>query len=47
VTNYLARQVIEAAGRLPDAAKTNFPAKQQTPQNYFLDFNWNSEIEIA
>jgi len=25
VTNYLARQVIEAAGRLPDAAKTSFP----------------------
>ena len=33
VTNYLARQVIEAAGRLPDAAKTSFPAKQLTPQN--------------
>jgi len=33
VTNYLARQVIEAAGRLPDAAKTAFPAKQLTPQN--------------
>src|SRR5215470_11933753 len=33
VTNYLARQVIEAAGRLPDAAKTNFPAKQPVPQN--------------
>jgi peptidyl-prolyl cis-trans isomerase SurA len=33
VTNYLARQVIEAAGRLPDAAKTSFPAKQTTPQN--------------
>jgi peptidyl-prolyl cis-trans isomerase SurA len=32
VTNYLARQVIEAAGRLPDAAKTNFPSKN-TPQN--------------
>ncbi len=27
VTNYLAQQVIEAAGKLPDAAKTNFPAK--------------------
>jgi peptidyl-prolyl cis-trans isomerase SurA len=33
VTNYLARQVIEAAGRLPDAAKTSFPPKQTTPQN--------------
>jgi len=33
VTNYLARQVIEAAGRLPDAAKTSFPAKQATGQN--------------
>src|SRR5215475_4224903 len=33
VTNYLARQVIEAAGKLPDAAKTTFPAKQTTPQN--------------
>lgn len=27
VTNYLAQQVIEAAGKLPDAAKTNFPPK--------------------
>jgi peptidyl-prolyl cis-trans isomerase SurA len=27
VTNYLAQQVIEAAGKLPDAAKTAFPAK--------------------
>jgi peptidyl-prolyl cis-trans isomerase SurA len=27
VTNYLAQQVIEAAGKLPDAAKTDFPAK--------------------
>jgi len=26
-TNYLAQQVIEAAGRLPDAAKTTLPAK--------------------
>jgi peptidyl-prolyl cis-trans isomerase SurA len=33
VTNYLARQVIEAAGKLPDAAKTSFPTKQGTPQN--------------
>jgi len=33
VTNYLARQVIEAAGRLPDAAKTSFPAKTGAPQN--------------
>ena len=33
VTNYLARQVIEAAGKLPDAAKTSFPAKQVVPQN--------------
>src|SRR5882762_969038 len=33
VTNYLARQVIEAAGKLPEAAKTTFPAKQTTPQN--------------
>ncbi|MBS1840272.1 MAG: SurA N-terminal domain-containing protein [Acidobacteria bacterium] len=33
VTNYLARQVIEAAGRLPDAAKTNFPSKTGAPQN--------------
>jgi peptidyl-prolyl cis-trans isomerase SurA len=27
VTNYLAQQVIEAAGKLPDAAKTSFPPK--------------------
>ncbi len=27
VTNYLAQQVIEAAGKLPDAAKTDFPPK--------------------
>jgi peptidyl-prolyl cis-trans isomerase SurA len=27
VTNYLAEQVIESAGKLPDAAKTDFPAK--------------------
>lgn len=27
VTNYLAQQVIEAAGKLPDAAKTDFPQK--------------------
>ena len=27
VTNYLAQQIIEAAGKLPDAAKTEFPAK--------------------
>jgi len=27
VTNYLAEQVIEAAGKLPDAAKTTMPAK--------------------
>ena len=33
VTNYLARQVIEAAGKLPDAAKTSFPSKQAAPQN--------------
>ncbi|HYK38544.1 MAG TPA: peptidylprolyl isomerase [Candidatus Eremiobacteraceae bacterium] len=33
ITNYLARQVIEAAGRLPDAAKTNFPSRTGAPQN--------------
>jgi peptidyl-prolyl cis-trans isomerase SurA len=33
VTNYLARQVIEAAGKLPEAAKTSFPSKQTAPQN--------------
>lgn len=27
VTNYLAQQIIEAAGKLPGAAKTDFPAK--------------------
>jgi peptidyl-prolyl cis-trans isomerase SurA len=27
VTNYLAQQVMEAAGKLPDAAKTDFPSK--------------------
>ncbi|HYL61582.1 MAG TPA: SurA N-terminal domain-containing protein [Candidatus Methylomirabilis sp.] len=27
VTNYLAQQIIEAAGKLPDAAKTDFPEK--------------------
>lgn len=27
VTNYLAQQVIEASGKLPDAAKTSFPPK--------------------
>jgi peptidyl-prolyl cis-trans isomerase SurA len=27
VTNYLALQVMEAAGKLPDAAKTDFPSK--------------------
>jgi hypothetical protein len=27
VTNYLAQQVIESAGKLPDAAKTDFPSK--------------------
>lgn len=27
VTNYLAQQIIEAAGKLPDAAKTQFPEK--------------------
>lgn len=27
VTNYLAQQIIEAAGKLPDAAKTDMPAK--------------------
>jgi peptidyl-prolyl cis-trans isomerase SurA len=27
VTNYLAQQIIEAAGKLPDAAKTDFPQK--------------------
>ena len=27
VTNYLAQQIIEAAGKLPDAAKTNIPEK--------------------
>ncbi|MBZ5539327.1 MAG: SurA N-terminal domain-containing protein [Acidobacteriia bacterium] len=28
VSNYLAQQVIEAAGKLPDAAKSNMPVKQ-------------------
>lgn len=32
VTNYLARQVIEASGKLPDAAKTSFPVKSAAPQ---------------
>jgi peptidyl-prolyl cis-trans isomerase SurA len=27
VTNYLAQQIIESAGKLPDAARTDFPAK--------------------
>jgi peptidyl-prolyl cis-trans isomerase SurA len=27
VTNYLAEQILEAAGKLPDAAKTDFPAR--------------------
>ncbi|MGC1620001.1 MAG: SurA N-terminal domain-containing protein [Candidatus Acidiferrum sp.] len=27
VTNYLAQQIIESSGKLPDAAKTDFPAK--------------------
>jgi peptidyl-prolyl cis-trans isomerase SurA len=27
VTNYLAQQIIESAGKLPDAAKTDFPVK--------------------
>ncbi len=27
VTNYLAQQIIESAGKLPEAAKTDFPAK--------------------
>jgi peptidyl-prolyl cis-trans isomerase SurA len=31
VTNYLARQVVEAAGKLPDAAKITFPAKPAQP----------------
>ena len=31
VTNYLAQQVIEAAGKLPDAAKTDFPGKTAAP----------------
>jgi peptidyl-prolyl cis-trans isomerase SurA len=33
VTNYLARQVIEAAGKLPDAAKSTAPPKQEKPQD--------------
>ncbi len=35
VTNYLAQQVVEAAGKLPDAAKSTLPpvAKPQTPTN--------------
>jgi len=31
VTNYLAQQVIEAAGKLPDAAKTSLPPPKQQP----------------
>jgi peptidyl-prolyl cis-trans isomerase SurA len=33
VTNYLARQVIESAGKLPEAAKTAAPPKQEKPQD--------------
>ncbi len=35
VTNYLAQQVVEAAGKLPDAAKSTLPpvAKPQSPTN--------------
>ena len=33
VTNYLARQVIEANGKLPDAAKTTAPPKVEKPQD--------------
>jgi hypothetical protein len=31
VTNYLAQQVVEAAGKLPDAAKTTTPAGAAAP----------------
>jgi hypothetical protein len=31
-TNYLAEQVIEAAGKLPDAAKSTLPPKPQPAQ---------------
>jgi peptidyl-prolyl cis-trans isomerase SurA len=31
VTNYLAQQVVEAAGKLPDAAKSSLPAAASTP----------------
>lgn len=31
VTNYLAQQIIEAAGKLPDAAKTDLPPKSAPP----------------
>lgn len=31
VTNYLAQQVIEAAGKLPDAAKSTLPASSDSP----------------
>jgi len=33
VTNFLARQVIEANGKLPDAAKSTAPPKQEKPQD--------------
>ena len=31
VTNYLAAQVVEAAGKLPDAAKSTIPTPAPTP----------------
>ena len=31
VTNYLAQQVIEAAGKLPEAAKSTLPPPKQQP----------------
>jgi hypothetical protein len=33
VTNYLAVQVVESAGKLPDAAKTTAPATPSQPTN--------------
>jgi len=38
VTIISARQVIEAAGRLPEAAKTSFPSKQGTPAKLVFSF---------
>ena len=33
ITNYLAQQVLESNGKLPAAAKSNFPGKAPAPQN--------------